>query len=167
MPIIVVFPFRVYYRSPIGLMEIQATQSHVHSVRFIEDMEELKQQVSNDMTTQCVVQLDEYFNGKRKDFSVPTQQEGTDFMQEVWDDVKDIPYGKTATYADLAKLAGDEKLTRAVGSANGKNQLAILVPCHRVVGSNGKLTGYAWGLSRKQWLLDHEARVNNTYYKLF
>jgi methylated-DNA-[protein]-cysteine S-methyltransferase len=148
-------------------MEIQATQSHVHSVRFIEDMEELKQQVSNDMTTQCVVQLDEYFNGKRKDFSVPTQQEGTDFMQEVWDDVKDIPYGKTATYADLAKLAGDEKLTRAVGSANGKNQLAILVPCHRVVGSNGKLTGYAWGLSRKQWLLDHEARVNNTYYKLF
>jgi methylated-DNA-[protein]-cysteine S-methyltransferase len=114
-----------------------------------------------------VAQLQEYFAGKRKDFSIPTQQDGTDFMQEVWENVSDIPFGKTASYLDLAKLAGDEKLTRAVGTANGKNQLAILVPCHRVIGSSGKLTGYAWGLSRKQWLLDHEAKVNNTYAKLF
>jgi methylated-DNA-[protein]-cysteine S-methyltransferase len=167
MPKIIVFPFRAYFQSPIGVMEIQATQNHVHSIRFLAPNEEFKQVVENDMTRLCAAQLEEYFTGLRKDFSIQTHQEGTDFMQEVWDDVKDIPYAKTASYADLAKLAGDENLTRAVGSANGKNQLAIIVPCHRVIGSNGKLTGYAWGLSRKQWLLDHEAKVNNTYAKLF
>ena len=167
MPKIIVFPFRSYLQTPIGVMEIQATQTHVHSIRFLDNNEPIKPVVENDVTRICAVQLQEYFEGTRKDFSIETQQEGTDFMQEVWDDVKDIPYNKTANYADLAKLAGDENLTRAVGSANGKNQLAIIVPCHRVIGSNGKLTGYAWGLHRKQWLLDHEAKVSNTYFKLF
>jgi methylated-DNA-[protein]-cysteine S-methyltransferase len=167
MPKIIVFPFRSYLQSPIGVIEIQATQTHVHQIRFCANDESVKPSVEHELTQLCVKELEEYFNGKRKDFNIPTLQEGTDFMQEVWDNVKDIPFGKTASYADLAKLAGDEKLTRAVGSANGKNQLAIIVPCHRVIGSSGKLTGYAWGLHRKQWLLDHEARVNNTYSKLF
>ncbi|MES2778983.1 MAG: methylated-DNA--[protein]-cysteine S-methyltransferase [Bacteroidota bacterium] len=167
MPKIIVFPFRSYLQSPIGIIEIQATQHNVHSVRFLDKTESFKQSVDNEVTQQCVLQLTEYFDGKRKDFSVSTQQEGTDFMQGVWVNVCDIPYGKTASYLDLAKLSGDENLTRAVGTANGKNQLAILVPCHRVIGTNGKLTGYAWGLHRKQWLLDHEAKVNNTYSKLF
>ncbi|MES2560316.1 MAG: methylated-DNA--[protein]-cysteine S-methyltransferase [Bacteroidota bacterium] len=167
MPKIIVFPFRGYIQSPIGVLEIQATQLHIHSVRFLDKQETFKQSVDNDVIQQGLLQLTEYFDGKRKDFSIPTQQEGTDFMQEVWEDVRDIPFGKTASYLDLAKLAGDDKLTRAVGTANGKNQLAILVPCHRVIGTNGKLTGYAWGLHRKQWLLDHEAKVNNTYAKLF
>jgi methylated-DNA-[protein]-cysteine S-methyltransferase len=167
MPKIIVFPFRSYLQSPIGVIEIQATQHHVHQIRFCEKDEVFKPSVENELTQQCAIELEAYFEGKRKDFSIPTQQEGTDFMQEVWDDVKDIPFGKTATYADLAKLAGDENLTRAVGSANGKNQLAIIVPCHRVIGRSGKLTGYAWGLHRKQWLLDHEAKINNTYFKLF
>jgi methylated-DNA-[protein]-cysteine S-methyltransferase len=167
MPKIIIFPFRSYIQSPIGILEIQATQHHIHSVRFLDKTQSFKQSVDNPLSKLCVAQLQEYFAGKRKDFSIPTQQDGTDFMQEVWENVSDIPFGKTASYLDLAKLAGDEKLTRAVGTANGKNQLAILVPCLRVIGSSGKLTGYAWGLSRKQWLLDHEAKVNNTYAKLF
>lgn len=167
MPKIIVFPFRSYIQSPIGILEIQATQQHVHAIRFLDNTATPKQSVDSDLTRQCTAQLLEYFAGTRKEFSIPTQQEGTEFMQDVWTNVMDIPYGKTASYLDLAKLAGDEKLTRAVGTANGKNQLAIIVPCHRVIGTNGKLTGYAWGLVRKQWLLDHEAKVNNTYSKLF
>jgi methylated-DNA-[protein]-cysteine S-methyltransferase len=167
MPKIIVFPFRSYVQSPIGILEIQATQHHVHSVRFIEKSESFKQSVDNKLTQQCVNELTEYFAGERKEFTIATQQEGTDFMQEVWEDVRNIPYATTASYLDLAKLAGDEKLTRAVGTSNGKNQLAIIVPCHRVIGTSGKLSGYAWGLHRKQWLLDHEAKVNNTYAKLF
>lgn len=167
MPKIIVFPFRSYVYSPIGMLEIQATQAAVHSIRFMKDNEDIKTVVENELTQQCSTQLTEYFEGKRKEFTVTTQQEGTDFQHETWEAVSKIPYAKTASYLDLAKKANDENLTRAVGTANGKNQLAIIVPCHRVIGSNGKLTGYAWGLHRKQWLLDHEAKTNNTYAKLF
>ncbi len=167
MPKIIVFPFRSYVHSPIGMLEIQATQTAVHSIRFMKDNEEIKSIVENDLTQQCSIELTEYFEGTRKQFTIPTQQEGTDFQQEIWEAVAKIPYAKTVSYLDLAKKANDENLTRAVGTANGKNQLAIVVPCHRVIGSNGKLTGYAWGLHRKQWLLDHEAKTNHTYSKLF
>lgn len=115
-------------------------------------------QEKDDLLFRCCQQLDEYFNGKRKDFSFPTYQEGTDFQKAVWAQLLTIPYGKTISYADLSKKMGDIKKIRAIGTTNGKNNLAIVVPCHRVIGSNNHLTGYAGGLWRKQWLLDHEGR---------
>ena len=167
MPKIIVFPFRSYVHSPIGTIEIQATQTHIHSVVFIESDEQVRQPISNELTNLCEIQLSAYFAGTLKKFDLPTRQEGSPFMLEVLESVKKIPYGNTKSYTELAKQAGDENLTRAVGSANGKNKLAIIVPCHRVIGSNGKLTGYAWGVQRKQWLIVHEAKINNTYSKLF
>lgn len=107
----------------------------------------------------CVEQLIQYFNGERRQFELPVHQPGTPFQQEVWSLLTQIPFGKTISYAELARRTGDTKATRAVAHANGKNQIAIIVPCHRVIGSNGDLVGYAGGLARKRWLLDHEAKV--------
>ena len=107
---------------------------------------------------QCIQQLDEYFSGQRKAFDLPLKQPGTDFQQKVWSLLLKIQYGKTVSYNDLSKQYGDVKAIRAVASANGKNDLAIIVPCHRVIGSNQSLTGYAGGLWRKKWLLEHEAK---------
>lgn len=148
-----------YYSSPIGILEIQSSDSHIHSIKFTE----IKEAVSNapervDILAQCFVQLDEYFNGDRKDFTFPFFQEGTDFQKQVWGQLLTIPYGKTVSYAELSRQLGDIKKIRAVGTTNGKNNLAIVVPCHRVIGSNQQLTGYAGGLWRKRWLLDHEAK---------
>ncbi|MBD0368698.1 MAG: methylated-DNA--[protein]-cysteine S-methyltransferase, partial [Flavisolibacter sp.] len=103
-------------------------------------------------------QLQEYFEGKRKIFDLPLQQQGTEFQQRVWNQLLQVPFGKTISYLELARKIGDVKAIRAVGTANGKNNLAIVVPCHRVIGTNTRLTGYAGGLWRKQWLLEHEAK---------
>ena len=102
------------------------------------------------------MQLQEYFEGKRTDFDLKLNPKGTEFQQKVWKSLLDIPYGKTVSYMDQTKKLGDVKAIRAVASANGKNPLWIVVPCHRVIGTNGSLTGYAGGLSRKKWLLEHE-----------
>ena len=107
----------------------------------------------------CVDELIEYFAGKRRDFSVPINQEGTDFQQRVWKELYEIPYGKTISYADLAKKLGDPKCIRAAAAANGKNKIAIIVPCHRIIGTDQSLVGYAWGKARKRWLLQHEFRL--------
>jgi methylated-DNA-[protein]-cysteine S-methyltransferase len=104
------------------------------------------------------MQLDEYFSGKRKTFNLPLAQPGTPFQQKVWELLYMIPFGKTISYHQLAMQYGDLKAIRAVASANGKNNLAIIIPCHRVIGSNRSLTGYAGGLWRKKWLLEHEAK---------
>ena len=101
-------------------------------------------------------QLDEYIRGQRKDFTVPLRPVGTSFQQAVWQLLREIPFGKTISYLELSRRLGDERAIRAVASANGKNPIWVLIPCHRVIGSNGDLTGYAGGLWRKQWLLDHE-----------
>ena len=101
-------------------------------------------------------ELEEYFRGKRKEFSLPLAMEGTAFQKKVWRALQDIPYGETRTYAQLAAAVGNEKACRAVGSANGKNPLPLLIPCHRVVAAGGKLGGYSLGLWRKEWLLMHE-----------
>lgn len=106
----------------------------------------------------CLSQLDEYFSGERKAFDLPLQQIGTTFQQKVWDLLLQVPYGQTISYNHLSKQYGDLKAIRAVASANGKNNLAIIVPCHRVIGSDNSLTGYAGGLWRKKWLLEHEAK---------
>jgi methylated-DNA-[protein]-cysteine S-methyltransferase len=167
MPTIIVFPFKSYVQSPIGWIEIEATATHIHHIRFLKEDEQPRTSVHNKLTEKCALQLTEYFAGTRKTFDLPIQYTGTDFMIQVWDKIGSIPYGKTITYMDLAKQMGDESLTRAVGSATGKNNIAIVLPCHRLLGSNGKLTGFAWGLTLKQALLDLESKINNTYFKLF
>lgn len=148
-----------YYSSPIGLLEVQSSGSYIVSVKFLNDPSAsfCAPEVGS-ILVQCLAQLDEYFKGSRKEFTVPIYQEGTDFQKQVWAELLTIPYGKTVSYAGIAKQLGDIKKIRAVGATNGKNNLAILVPCHRVIGSNQQLTGYAGGLWRKRWLLDHEAR---------
>jgi methylated-DNA-[protein]-cysteine S-methyltransferase len=101
-------------------------------------------------------QLDEYFKGKRQSFDLRLSLKGTEFQRRVWNELMSIPYGKTVTYRDIAIKLGNPHAVRAVGNANGKNPVSIIVPCHRVIGSSGKLTGYAGGLERKAWLLKHE-----------
>ena len=108
---------------------------------------------------EAVLQLKEYFEGKRTEFSFKINPAGTDFQQKVWQELLNIPFGKTCSYLELSKKLGDVKAIRAVASANGKNPLWIVVPCHRVIGSDGSLTGYAGGLWRKKWLLEHENPV--------
>ena len=103
-------------------------------------------------------QLDAYFAGKRTGFDVPLAPGGTVFQAEVWRTLRDVPYGETITYAELARRVGRPGHFRAVGSANGRNPISIIIPCHRIVGSDGSLTGYGGGIERKRWLLDHERR---------
>ncbi|WP_298117885.1 methylated-DNA--[protein]-cysteine S-methyltransferase [Flavobacterium sp.] len=109
---------------------------------------------------EAVSQLQEYFEGKRTDFTFKLNPKGTDFQQKVWQELLNIPFGKTISYLDLSKKLGDVKAIRAVASANGKNPLWIVVPCHRVIGTDGSLTGYAGGLWRKKWLIEHETPSN-------
>lgn len=112
---------------------------------------------SNDLLKEVAEQVQSYFSGSLKNFSVPLDFVGTDFQQRVWRILQTIPYGKTLSYAEQAAKLGNPKAVRAVAAANGRNKISIIIPCHRVIGSNGKLTGYAGGLSRKQFLLDLES----------
>lgn len=153
------------YKSPIGFLKIQSANHYITSVVFAE--EEILTTNDHVLVQQCIQQLDEYFHGLRKIFDLPLQQQGSEFQTKVWDLLYQIPYGKTISYQQLARQYGDLKATRAVASANGKNNLAIIVPCHRVIGSNQSLTGYAGGLWRKKWLLDHEAKYHSGVQELF
>jgi methylated-DNA-[protein]-cysteine S-methyltransferase len=150
-------------------MEIQADDKYVTSIRLLKspneslqekDFEELPPHVR-----QCIAELDEYFAGTRNDFTIPVKQSGTEFQQKVWQQLCKIPYGTTISYIELARRLGNSKLTRAVGGANHRNKLWIVVPCHRVIGADGSLTGYGGGLECKQWLLQHEANSNKTERK--
>ncbi|MBM4174812.1 MAG: methylated-DNA--[protein]-cysteine S-methyltransferase [Ignavibacteria bacterium] len=144
-----------YYNSPIGLTKITASENGINSVDFIEEQAE-KGLRTHPILDECVTQLDEYFKGKRKEFTVKLNHDGTEFQKKVWNELLKISFGKTVSYLELAKSLGDVKAIRAVGKANSKNKIAIIIPCHRVIGSNGNLTGYAGGLWRKEWLLKHE-----------
>ncbi|QYK68680.1 MULTISPECIES: methylated-DNA--[protein]-cysteine S-methyltransferase [Paenibacillus] len=149
------------YVSPIGEIEIQGTNEAVYSIMFSNRNELLTraiEEVPIQVLAECAIQLDEYFKGERFEFTFPYAFEGTDFQQKVWNALVSVGYGKTTAYKDIALAIGNEKAIRAVGSANGKNKLSIVIPCHRVIGSNQKLTGYAGGLWRKEWLLQHEKR---------
>lgn len=119
------------------------------------------------MLINCVEQLIQYFQGALRQFDIPLNQPGTPFQQEVWSELMRIPFGKTISYLELARRTGDTKATRAVANANGKNNIAIIIPCHRVIGSNRELTGYAGGLWRKKWLLEHEAKIAYGVQTLF
>ena len=145
------------YQSDIGQIRIVGTEAGLLSLEFIEDVQKVNK-IVHPCLKECLNQLDEYFCGKRKNFSVRVQMNGTDFQRRVWNRMLDIPFGATQTYSQIADVIGLKKAFRAVGSACGKNRLAIIVPCHRVVGASGNLTGYAYGIFRKKWLLDHENR---------
>lgn len=144
-----------YYESPIGLIQIKSINQKICSVLFV-DKETEAFNIDTLLNKECIRQLKEYFDGARREFELPVYQIGTDFQQTVWQEVSKIPYGTTSTYGFIAKNIGDAKSVRAVGTSNGKNQIAIIIPCHRVLGSEGQLTGYAWELWRKEWLLKHE-----------
>ncbi|MDR2423797.1 MAG: methylated-DNA--[protein]-cysteine S-methyltransferase [Prevotellaceae bacterium] len=149
--------YRAYMQSPVGIVIIEANDSFITSVRLTQDCR--GQQNTPPLPPhlqQCIEQINEYFAGKRQDFNLPVEQHGTEFQTKVWDKLREIPYGTTISYLELAKRLGNAKLTRAVGGANGKNKLWIIVPCHRVIGSDGSLTGYAGGVHCKQQLLEHE-----------
>ena len=143
-----------YFSSPLGLLLIEADERAVHRIHF--DAERQTPARSNAMTRLCRQQLREYFSGDRRDFDLPLDPAGTPFQQQVWGQLRAIGFGATDSYAAIAARVGRPRAVRAVGAANGANPLAIVVPCHRVIGSSGKLTGYAGGLERKAWLLRHE-----------
>ena len=144
----------MYMDSPVGLLEIQSTDLGVRTVNFVDKpFLDVEQSAYNVLTMK---QLEEYFSGKRTIFELPFDLEGTSFQQRVWHELLKIPFGKTRSYMDVARALGDVKAIRAVGTANGSNRIAIIIPCHRVIGSDGSLTGYAGGLFRKKWLLDFE-----------
>ena len=153
--------------SPVGVIEIQATEEVLQVVKFKNPGDPQKTASPNQITETTIQQLESYFSGGTKSFDLPIAQKGTEFQQQVWEELTHIPFSETITYLDLAKKIGNEKSIRAVGSTNGKNQIAIIVPCHRVIGSDGKLTGYAGGLWRKRWLIDHELKVANKLLTLF
>ena len=146
-----------YYESPIGLVEIGGMSTSVTSVRFVEESRQRFQ--SHPTVVKASRQLAQYFEGSRRKFEVDISFAGTEFQRQVWHQLLKVPYGHLASYHDIARAIGRPKATRAVGAANGQNSLAIIVPCHRIIGSNGKLTGYGSGLWRKEWLLKHEGSL--------
>lgn len=150
-----------FYNSPIGLIRLEATDDALTVASFQDEGS-----IPNDNKTdhpvlkKALQQLDEYFKGTRMKFDLPLAPQGTAFQQSVWNELLKIEYGVTATYLHMARRLGNIKSIRAAASANGKNPIGIIIPCHRVVGADGKLTGYAGGLHRKQWLLEHEAKYS-------
>ncbi|NQX85308.1 MAG: methylated-DNA--[protein]-cysteine S-methyltransferase [Flavobacteriaceae bacterium] len=145
-----------YINTPLGVTKISGDVNGVTSIRVINSNEPLTDIIPKALQD-CIAQLKEYFEGKRQQFTFKINPQGTNFQKNIWELLRNIPYGKTTTYLELSKTYGDVKAIRAVANANGKNPLWIVVPCHRVIGTDGHLTGYAGGLHRKQWLLEHES----------
>jgi methylated-DNA-[protein]-cysteine S-methyltransferase len=151
--------YREFFESPAGWMEITASRSAVQSVLFRGQVKPESLQ-PNPVTNTCIDELRGYFKGLVKQFTVPFEMKGTPFQTDVWKEVSKVPYGKLASYNSLAAALQKALAVRAVGMANGKNRILILIPCHRVVGSDGSLVGYAGELWRKKWLLELEARYS-------
>ncbi len=143
-----------YYESPIGLVEVIGTSTNITSLCFVEVCKERFE--SNTIVGKAISQVGEYFDSKRRKFEVDISFTGTKFQEQVWQQLLTMPYGRLSSYQDIANAIGRPKAVRAVGGATGRNPISIIVPCHRIVGSNGKLTGYGGGLWRKEWLLKHE-----------
>lgn len=153
-----------FFESPLGWMELKCEAEKLTYAWFTETPGEV---IQNIFLSKCIEQFQAYFEGQLKTFDLPVHLEGSAFQLRVWQQLQTIPFNKTISYLDLARQLGDPLSIRAAAAANGKNPLAIVVPCHRVVGAKGQLTGYAGGLVRKQWLLAHEARVCGTFAELF
>ncbi len=145
----------VIIKTPIGLTEIQGDIYGISKIQVLDEETEVSIKIPVELND-AVKQLQEYFEGNRNQFSLKLNPKGTDFQRKVWQELQQIPFGKTCSYLELSKKLGDVKAIRAVASANGKNPLWIVIPCHRVIGTDGSLTGYAGGLWRKKWLLEHE-----------
>lgn len=149
----------VYIQTPLGIASITGNEKGVQAVSILSDQKQKPSDNVPQSLSAVVTQLKEYFNGQRTDFDLILNPQGTEFQQKVWQELAKIPFGSTVTYLDMAKRLGDPKCIRAAATANGKNPLWIIIPCHRVIGSDGSLTGYAGGLWRKKWLLAHESPV--------
>ena len=147
-----------YYKSPIGILRITEEDGFITSIYALEEEHNVLPPETL-LLKEAVKQLDEYFEGTRKDFDLPLKQQGSNFQQGVWDELSRIGYGKTISYLQQSKFLNNPLGIRAIASANGKNHLLIVVPCHRVIGTDGSLTGFGCGIWRKKWLLEHEATV--------
>lgn len=145
----------VFINTPLGFTEIQGDENGISKIHVMNEDVEISTKIPKELK-EAVLQLQDYFAGKRKEFTFTINPTGTEFQKKVWQELLQIPFGKTCSYLDLSKKLGDVKAIRAVAAANGKNPLWIVIPCHRVIGSDGSLTGYAGGLWRKKWLLEHE-----------
>jgi methylated-DNA-[protein]-cysteine S-methyltransferase len=150
--------FTAYCKTPVGIARITEEDNFISSISILDGEFEVIP-VESPVLNETIKQLDEYFAGERMLFNLPLKQHGTDFQQQVWDQLLKIEYGTTISYLQQSKLMNNPLGIRAIAAANGKNHLWVVVPCHRVIGSNGSLTGYAGGLWRKQWLLAHEAKT--------
>ena len=157
--------YQVSIQSPLGFLVVQSDGNTIQEVAFSDI--DIPEQKSCTLLNQCTHQLEEYFSGKRLSFDLPLSPDGTPFQQKVWTELQKIPYGQTITYMDLAVRLGDPKCIRAAGTANGRNPIAIIIPCHRVIGAGNKLTGYAGGLWRKKQLLELEIQYNPSKQTLF
>lgn len=147
--------------SPIGHLEIHASDAGLMAIHFSRAKKTLAKKTTHPVLRHCQKQLGEYFSGKRIHFDLPLELHGTDFQKKVWRELAKIPWGTTISYAELARRIGNPKACRAVGQANNKNPLPIIIPCHRVIGKNGDLVGFAGRLDIKEWLLAHECRTAN------
>jgi len=147
--------YKTYFKSPLGPIEIVGSSDCILALHFVEKMLPGDAELTF-CVKECLKQLGEYFNGKRRKFFLNLQPPGTGFQKSVWRQLGNIPYGKTTSYGEIAGVLGKPRASRAVGSANGKNPIAIIIPCHRVIGSDGSLTGYGGGLWRKRWLIGFE-----------
>ncbi len=145
-----------YYSSSIGILKLSYSARGITSVQFTNTWYEHPR--DDLFLQQCYEQLDAYFSGKLKEFSLTLDLQGTAFQMKVWEQLREIPYGQTLSYQEIARRIGNPGSVRAVGHANARNPVSIIVPCHRVIGSDGSMTGYAGGIWRKKWLLDHELR---------
>ncbi|MBK8710332.1 MAG: methylated-DNA--[protein]-cysteine S-methyltransferase [Niastella sp.] len=161
--------YTYWYQSPIGVMEIKSKDGYIVAAGFMREDFQISnnRNITDTVLNSCIQQLDQYFSGKELHFKLPLQQDGTPFQQSVWNALLKINPGETNSYLQLSKNLGNPKAIRAVGTANGANAIAIIVPCHRVIGSQGKLVGYGGGLWRKKWLLDHEAKYCHGVQELF
>ncbi len=144
----------VFITTPLGIAKIMGDEHGISEISILKEGE-LTTKIPQELQ-ECVTQLEQYFDGKRTQFDFKINPKGTAFQQKVWQELLNIPFGKTISYLDLSKELGDPKAIRAAATANGKNPLWIVIPCHRVIGTDGSLTGYAGGLWRKKWLLEHE-----------
>ena len=154
--------FYAYYESPLGQILLTATDSALSGLHFVGEKyypgisAAWTHDINATAIESAIAQIDEYFAGKRKSFELPLAPDGTEFQRQVWDALTKLRFGETATYAQLAHRIGNPKAVRAVGAANGRNPISIIVPCHRVIGADGSLIGYAGGLARKKALLELE-----------
>ncbi len=157
--------FKTYYDSPIGKILITGTETSIKSLIFLDETEE-ENINSNRILDDCEKQLDEYFNSGRKKFTLKLEPVGSEFQMMVWNELLKIPFGKTITYLEQSERIGNTKSIRAVAKANSQNKIGIIIPCHRVIGSNGNLVGYRGGIWRKKWLIEHESKFTGEQLSL-